>query len=175
MKTAIPFNKKAIKATIIVPASEEQKYRSVFTSDGASVTEEITAKDRGDNKHVFIVKDLDVEIINMLRARDKTLVHYYELLLNTEVVKACFWMECRNVERVNIKFLLGHNEKGDEKWKEPVTIYSRKKDIMDEKPVKYEINWGGMGSVETHIAWKFEQAIHMSCVLTDELNASLKK
>lgn len=172
MKTTLPFNKQSITATIIVPVSEAEYYRTIFSSDGIKITEEI---ERGDDKHVFIVENLDITTINYLLERDGIIVHYYELLLNTQIVKAVFWMDNNRPSTIYLSFKDGQDDKGNDKWRGLVNIYGSKKDILDKEFEKYEVNWGAIGNVGTRIAWKFESALHTANILTDELNARIKK
>lgn len=170
MKTLLrtEFSNRALVADVILPESKSGIYSKHFSTDGISIVEEFDAAFRGDDKHAYVLSNLDIHgLINLLGQPDIH-VHRYKLKTAADTIQADFYCNKQNQATIcYISILIG------ESWNNVVTVNCKTENSLSENISGYTINWGALGSIEdtqTVIDFKcaLDLAIKIKEAATDE-------
>lgn len=169
MKTLLrtEFNNRALVADVILPESKSGIYSKHFSTDGISIVEEFDAATRGDDKHAYILRNLDIHgLIYLLEQSD---IHVYHYKLQTQDgIQADFYCNKQNQATIcYISILTG------ERWNNVITVTCKTESALSDKISGYTINWSALGSIEdtqTVIDFKcaLDLAIKIKEAATDE-------
>lgn len=169
MKTTQYFDETIITATIVINQKDFDSYKEMLVRRKVEILEERFVEK--ENSTVFVIKGLkhgDLHLFDENNA-ETSYVWYYELKRGIYTVKVSTVDSVRPnkfVSHIMVSFD-SKNSKGEPHSQKVAEIFADR-ELLNDKPNKYTVNWGAWGSMDVDVTRKFADGMHLALGLAED-------